>query len=69
MAIMKMFWGKTHIIGGLVDGKRVLIHRDGHINPKDLEKLTVEELYFFASRRCNGSLKEALIKFISSDKN
>ena len=61
MALMKMFWGKCLVISGM---KRVLIHRDGTINKKDLDKLTIDELMWVMKRYCSGRVKDALIKEI-----
>lgn len=64
MAIKKLYWGMSYRIGGPT-GKRVIIHHDGSINPKDLDKLNIDELYSFMKTCATGSIRDALIERIT----
>jgi hypothetical protein len=64
MAFMKMFWGVRCSPGR---DKRVLIRRDGTINQKDLEKLTMDELFYIYKKCCTGRKRDALIGLILAE--
>lgn len=68
MAFKKMFWGHTIVLKRVL-GPRILIHRDGTINRKDLEKLTMDDLYHIMKFQCSGRVKDSMIALIMEGTN
>jgi hypothetical protein len=60
MAFKKIYWGHTIAIGG----KRVIIGLDGKISPKELDKLTIPDLWLLIRTYCSGRIRDDMIAII-----